>query len=70
MATTASVNVLRDNDSNLKMMIVSPNKEMSVTFVPERSAVRWETRTEYGFEKLQEPVSGLAVNLMQFFLLH
>ena len=66
---TASVNVLRDSDSDLRIMIVSTSKEMTVTFVPERNAVRWETTNQYGFENLQEPLSGLAVDLMQSFLL-
>ena len=64
----ASVNVLREKDSDL--MIIGSNKEMTVTFDPDRSAVRWETANEYGLEKLQEPLSGLAVRLMQSFLLH
>ena len=64
---TNSVDILRDNDSERKIMIVGSNNEMTVTFVPERNAVRWETRTEYGFERLQEPLSALTVRLMQWF---
>lgn len=61
---TASINVFRDSESGLRFMIVSTDKEMAVAFVPERNAVRWETANEYGFERMQEPIERLAVDLM------
>lgn len=64
---TASVNILRDSDSDLKIIVIGTNNEMTVTLVPERNAVRWETPNEYGFERLEEPISGMAVHLMQWF---
>jgi hypothetical protein len=32
---------------------------------PERNAVRWETATEYGFERISEPISLLATTLVK-----
>jgi len=55
---TASINVLLYSESDLKIMIVSTNKEMTVTLVPERNSVRWETANEYGFESCESRSPG------------
>ena len=55
---TPSMNVFRDNESVWEIMIVGVNEEMSVTFEPERNAVRWETSSEYGFERLERAVES------------
>lgn len=38
---------------------------LKIRFVPERDAVRWETDTEYGFERISEPIAQLAITLVK-----
>ena len=60
------------------VVLIEPNKEsdseltlrrraatLKIRFVPERDAVRWETDTEYGFERISEPIAQLARTLVK-----
>jgi UDP-N-acetyl-D-mannosaminuronate dehydrogenase len=46
-------------------LLVSRNKDMKLTYVPERNAVRWETEKEYGFERMSGAVAPLAATLIR-----
>jgi len=60
------VQATADPESDLRVMLLHARKSMTVTYIPERNAVRWETAGEYGFEKLEQPASSLAKVLMQW----
>ena len=60
------------------VVLIEPNKEtdseltlrrraasLKIRFVPDRDAVRWETDTEYGFERISEPIAQLAITLVK-----
>jgi hypothetical protein len=60
------------------VVLIEPNKEsdseltlrrraaaLKLRFVPERDAVRWETDTEYGFERISEPITRVAITLVK-----
>ena len=51
--------------SEFELLVVSKTKHMKILFVPERSAVRWETPNEYGFEPMSGPLAPLAATLMR-----
>jgi len=51
--------------SEFELLVISRTKHMKILYVPERSAVRWETPNEYGFEPLSGPVALLAATLMR-----
>ena len=57
--------VERSGMSEFELLVISRTKHMKILYVPERSAVRWETPNEYGFEPLSGPVALLAATLMR-----
>lgn len=59
------VQVMFDPESELILMLSVPTKSVTVTYVPERNAVKWETATEYGFEPMKEPMGQVAATLMK-----
>ena len=54
--------------AELQALLVSRNKDMKLTYVPERNAVRWETEKEYGFDRLSERTEQLAASLLKRFM--
>ena len=54
--------------AEFQALLVSRNKEMKLTYLPERNAVRWETDREYGFERLSERTEQLAASLLKRFI--
>src|SRR5207244_9287680 len=51
--------------SEFELLVISRTKHLKVSYVPERSAGRWETPKEYGFEPMSGPVALLAATLMR-----
>ena len=57
--------VVPDSGSDAVLTLESQGSSLKVTHCPERSAVRWETPDEYGFEKIPKFMTSLARTLMQ-----
>jgi len=53
----------RETDSELTLGRRAAS--LKIGFVPDRDAVPWETDTEYGFERISEPVAQLAISLVK-----
>lgn len=51
--------------SEFELLVISKTKHLKISYVPGRSAVRWETPKEYGFEPMSDPVAPLAATLMR-----
>ena len=46
--------------------LISDARHLTLTYVPERNAIKWETVREYGFERLSElTTTKLALTLMR-----
>jgi len=61
------VQVTFTTDPNSDIFLISRNKEMKLKYWPERDVVRWETESEYGFERLSERTAPLAATLIKRF---
>ena len=57
--------VAPDSESDSVMTLEYRGSSLKITFYPERSAVRWDSPEEYGFEKIPEDTTSLARTLMQ-----
>ena len=57
--------VTPDSESGLVLTLEFRASSLKVTFCPDRSAVRWDTPDEYGFQKIPEVMTSLARTLMQ-----
>ena len=57
--------VAPDSESGSVLTLKSRTSSLKVTYCPERSAVRWDTSTDYGFERIPETTTSLARTLMQ-----
>ena len=57
--------VTPDSESDAVLTLESRTSSLKVTHCPDRSAVRWDTPDEYGFEKIPEFMTSLARTLMQ-----
>jgi hypothetical protein len=53
------------NESGSELMLSSRTASLKLKDVPERSAVRWETNTEYSFDRISEPIAQLARTLIR-----
>jgi hypothetical protein len=60
------IRVESDPKSESALVISSKSKRMTLTYVSERNAVRWETAAEHGFERLEEPIDALAKVLLRW----
>jgi len=61
-----TITVIPDPESDLQVVLIAEKRHMNIAYIPERNAVRWETAAEYGFERLEEPVSSLAALLVKW----
>ena len=53
------------NESGSELMLSNRAATLKLKDAPQFHAIRWETETEYGFERSSQPVSQLARNLMR-----
>ena len=53
------------NESSSELMLSNGTASLKLEDAPQFHAIRWETKTEYGFERTSQPVSQLARNLMR-----
>jgi hypothetical protein len=58
-----SVQVTPDPESETALLLNTTTNSMTVTYIPERNVVKWETAREYGFERIEEPVASVAAVL-------
>ena len=59
------VMVVPDDESGSVMVLQSRGNSLKLTWVPQKNLVRWDTDTEYGFEKLGDDTVSLARTLMR-----
>jgi len=57
--------VTPDRESGSVMMLIFRAKSLKLTYVPDKSAVRWDTADEYGFERISEDTTSVARALMR-----
>jgi hypothetical protein len=53
------------NESGSELMLSNRTASLKLKDVPERDAVRWETDTEYSFDRISEPIAQLARTLIR-----
>jgi hypothetical protein len=51
--------------SDYELALTSRTGQLKVTYVPERSAAKWETEKEYGFERIFSSTALLAESLIR-----
>lgn len=57
--------VTPDRESGSVLMLISRARSLKLTYVPDKSAVRWDSWDEYGFERISDDLALLARTLMQ-----
>jgi len=56
--------LIESNDSDDILALSSKSLLLTVKNTPQFNAVRWDTDTEYGFERMSEPMHNVAKNLI------
>jgi hypothetical protein len=62
-----ALTVLHESESHIDLMLMSENKYMNLAYISDKNRVRWETATQYGFERMDGAATELATKLMKFF---
>lgn len=57
--------VLIEYSNDFDLTLCRQSAMLKLSYVPERTAVRWETTKEYGFEAIRGPSSALAKTLIK-----
>ena len=57
--------VAPDSESGSVLKLVSGTKSLTDSYVPGKNVVRWDTDSEYSFERIPEEIALLAGTLMQ-----
>ena len=57
--------VVPDDESGSVITLESRTASMKLTYLPDKSAVRWDLPSEYGFERASEQTTSLARVLMR-----